>query len=86
MATNALFGTQREDVRSPPGWEGCSRSMSPQLPDDQRDAQHWRRLEAEARLIALTMADPERKRVMLFIAEGYKLLAQRAELRETSAK
>jgi hypothetical protein len=32
------------------------------------------------------MADPERKRVMHFIAEGYKLLAQRAELRETDAK
>jgi len=60
--------------------------MSPESPDDQRDAQHWRRLEAEARLIALTMADSERKRVMLFIAEGYKLLAQRAELRETGAK
>jgi len=60
--------------------------MPPKFPDDQRDAQHWRRLEAEARLIALTMGDPERKRVMLFIAEGYKLLAQRAELRDTSAK
>jgi hypothetical protein len=86
MATNALFGTQWGDLRWPPGWEGRSRSMSPEFPDDQRDAQHWRRLEAEARLIALTMGDPERKRVMLFIAEGYKLLAQRAELRDTSAK
>ncbi len=27
------------------------------------------------------MTDPERKRVMLFIASGYKLLAERAELR-----
>ena len=44
------------------------------------------RLGTEARLIALTMADSERKRVMLFIAEGYKLLAERAELRDTSAK
>ena len=86
MTSVALFGTQWPDRRSPAGWEGCSRSMSPESPDDQRDAQHWRRLEAEARLIALTMADPERKRVMLFIAEGYKLLAQRAELRETGAK
>jgi len=86
MASVALSGTQSADLRSPPGWEGRSRSMSPKLPDDQRDAQHWRRLEAEARLIALTMADSERKRVMLFIAEGYKLLAERAELRDTSAK
>ena len=37
----------------------------------------------EARLIALTMTDPERQRVMYFIAEGYKLLAERAELRDT---
>jgi hypothetical protein len=52
----------------------------------ERDAEHWRRLEAEARLIALTMTDPERKRVMLFIAEGYKLLAERARLRNTEKK
>jgi hypothetical protein len=32
------------------------------------------------------MADPERKRVMLFIANGYKLLAERAELRDCPAK
>jgi hypothetical protein len=52
----------------------------------ERDAEHWRRLEAEARLIALTMTDPERKRVMLFIAEAYKLLAERARLRNTEKK
>jgi hypothetical protein len=57
--------------------------MSANPSDIQRDAEHWRRLEAEARLIALSMADPDRQRVMLFIAEGYKLLAQRAELRDT---
>ncbi|MFZ0851272.1 MAG: hypothetical protein WAO08_18945 [Hyphomicrobiaceae bacterium] len=57
--------------------------MSPDSTDAQRDAKHWRRLEAEARLIALTMTDPERQRVMYFIAEGYKLLAERAELRDT---
>jgi hypothetical protein len=86
MASVALFGTQSADLRSPAGWEGRSRSMSPESPDEQRDAQHWRRLEAEARLIALTMADPERKRVMLFIAAGYELLAQRAELRDIGPK
>jgi plasmid stability protein len=60
--------------------------MSPDSTDAERDAKHWRRLEAEARLIALTMKDPERKRVMHFIAEGYKLLAERAELRDTQHK
>ena len=54
--------------------------------DEERNAEHWRRLEAEARIIALTMADAERRRVMLFIAEGYKILAERAELRDTPKK
>ena len=51
--------------------------------DPKRDAEHWRELEAEACTIARTMTDPEPKRIMLFIAEGYKLLAERAELRNT---
>lgn len=49
--------------------------------DPKRDAEHWRKLAAEARTIASTMTDPEPTRIMLFIAEGYKLLADRAELR-----
>jgi hypothetical protein len=60
--------------------------MPPVTPDAHRDPQHWRRLEAEARIIALTMADPERKRIMLFIANGYRLLAHRAELRDSPEK
>ena len=60
--------------------------MTPHSPNAQRDAEHWRRLEAESRLIGLTMSDPERKRVMLFIAEGYKLLAERAESRDTEKR
>jgi hypothetical protein len=67
-------------------WEERSRPMSAHPRNGQPDAERWRRLEAEARLIGLTMADPERQRVMLFIAEGYKLLAERAELRDTPAK
>jgi len=51
--------------------------------DDERDAERWRRLEAEARTIAATMTDPEPRRIMFFIAEGYKLLADRAEARKT---
>jgi hypothetical protein len=43
-------------------------------------SKHWRRLEAEARVIALSMGDPESKRVMLHVAAGYKRLAERAEL------
>src|SRR5262249_31574746 len=68
-------GTQSIDLRSASGSEGLSTSMSPHSLDAQRDADHWRRLEAEARIVALTMNHPDRKRLMQFIAEGYKLLA-----------
>ena len=44
------------------------------------DSKYWRRLEAEARVIALTMGDPESKWVLLQVAAGYKRLAERAEL------
>ncbi len=49
----------------------------------QNDAKRWQTLEAEARTIARTMTDAEPRRIMLFIAEGYKLLAERAELRNS---
>jgi len=62
------------------GQGGNFRGMSA---DDERDADRWRRLEAEARTIASKMTDPEPRRIMLFIAEGYKLLADRAEFRKT---
>ena len=62
------------------GQEGI---FAPMSADDERDAAYWRRLEAEARTIAVIMADPEPRRIMFFIAEGYKLLADRAELRKT---
>ena len=62
------------------GQEGSFRAMSA---DDERDAVHWRQLEAEARTIAATMTEPEPRRIMFFIAEGYKLLADRAEHRKT---
>jgi hypothetical protein len=41
------------------------------------DTKHWRRREAEARLLALSMRDPDAKRVLLAIADGYKRLAER---------
>jgi hypothetical protein len=42
---------------------------------------HWRNRAEEARVNAEQMSDPESKRMMLEIAEGYLLLAERAERR-----
>jgi len=42
-------------------------------------ARHWRSMEAEARLLADSMADEVAKRAMLFVADGYRRLAERAE-------
>ena len=47
-------------------------------------AKHWRKLAAEARARADEMADPEAKRIMSSIAEGYERLAQRADARKNS--
>jgi len=47
--------------------------------DAEDDVARWRALEAEARMLASDMSDPEPKRIMLFIAAGYKRLRQRAE-------
>ena len=44
------------------------------------NSKHWRRLEAEARVIAASLGDPESKRVMLHVADGYKRIAECAEL------
>lgn len=56
--------------------------MSRDSNDAERDADHWRRLEAEALALAAGMTDPEPRRIMHFIAAGYRLLAERAELRK----
>ena len=42
-------------------------------------SKHWRRLEAEARLIALSLSDPKVKRAMLSVADGYGSIAMRAD-------
>jgi hypothetical protein len=60
--------------------------MSADATDDKRDAEYWRRLEAEARTIASTMNDPQPRRIMLSIAVAYQLLAERTELRNTQKK
>jgi hypothetical protein len=52
----------------------------------ERSSEFWRKLETEAREIAARMADPEPQRMMLFIAESYQHLADRAEARKTQQK
>ena len=37
-------------------------------------AKQWRHMEAEARLMALSMSDPQAKGAMLFVADGYRRL------------
>jgi hypothetical protein len=44
-------------------------------------AAKWRKLEEEALEVASTMGDLDARRQMLFISEGYRLLAERAEER-----
>jgi hypothetical protein len=49
------------------------------VPSEIDVAEHWRTLAAEARARADEMSDPEAKRIMLSIAEGYERLARRAD-------
>lgn len=49
----------------------------------ERDGPFWRKLEEEARAVATRVTDPQPRRGMLLIAECYKLLADRAELRNS---
>lgn len=46
-----------------------------------RCAVKWRMLQKEAFQVARAMADPEARRHMRFISDGYQLLAERAEER-----
>jgi hypothetical protein len=46
-----------------------------------RWALRWRMLQNEAQDVAGAMRDPEARRHMLFIAEAYRLLAERAHER-----
>jgi hypothetical protein len=49
--------------------------------NSERDCPFWRKLEEEARAIAAGMTDPQPRRWMLLIAECYRFLADRAEIR-----
>jgi len=73
-------GTTSQANRYGVGQGGNFRAMPA---DNERNAERWRRLETEARTIASKMTDPEPRRIMFFIAEGYKLLADRAEFRKS---
>jgi len=44
-----------------------------------RDAKHWLEREEEARSVADDLSDPDAKRLMLSIAEGYREMAEHAE-------
>jgi hypothetical protein len=57
--------------------------MQKRLDDVAGDSKRWRRLEAEALTVAASMTDLEPRRVMHSIAEAYRRLAERAELRKT---
>ena len=54
------------------------------MPSNVDIAERWRTLAAEARAAADEMTDPESKRALLRIAEGYERLARRAEARKKS--
>lgn len=50
------------------------------------DAEHWWSRAEETRTIAELMNDPEAKRIMFDIAEGYDRLAERAAERVSNRK
>jgi hypothetical protein len=55
-------------------------------PSDADVAERWRALAVEARGAAEKLTDPEAKRIMVSIAEGYDILARRAETRKKDPK
>jgi hypothetical protein len=48
------------------------------------DPKHWRQLAQDARAVAGQLDDPDAKRTMLEIAEGYEQLASLAEKKAAS--
>jgi hypothetical protein len=52
------------------------------MPPDFDDAERWHTLAEEAINSARQVAEPESRRLMLFIADAYKRLAERAQARK----
>jgi hypothetical protein len=48
-------------------------------------AEHWRKLAMGARAVVDELTDPDARRIMLRIAEGYELLTRRAEASEKNS-
>jgi hypothetical protein len=55
--------------------------MPPEAADTSDGERRWRALAEEARAQARTMTDPDARRLMYGIADGYDRLAERAKLR-----
>jgi hypothetical protein len=49
------------------------------------NAERWRKLAEEARAVADQLTDLDAKQTMVRIAEGYELLARRAETRKNNS-
>lgn len=65
---------------------GCAvsrdiRQIELEIAQAARWAVKWRLLEKEAIQVSGAMGDPEARQQMLFISDGYRLLAERAEER-----
>jgi hypothetical protein len=54
------------------------------MPADLDDAERWRTLAEEAITAAREMTEPESRRLMLFIADAYTRLAERALARKNN--
>jgi hypothetical protein len=56
------------------------------MPDAIDTPEFWRKRAEETRTLAITISDPNTKRVMLGIADSYEMLAKEAEERAKLAE
>jgi O-methyltransferase involved in polyketide biosynthesis len=59
--------------------------MPPEGKHTDNDEQRWRALAQEARQQASLMTDPDARRIMRSIADGYERLAERAKLKRNES-
>jgi hypothetical protein len=82
----AYAAIRRNKLASPALGEGPSGGKRRGMPPDDKKTdnaeERWRTLAADARNQAEAMTDPEARRMMLEIADGYDILAERAKLRQ----